>query len=302
MDLNQLILGKIILNKYVHSLNQDGATFHIHYWGAIPKHHDNHLHKHSYFEVCYIVDGEGTYIDNECTYKLQKHTIFLSKPEVVHQIKSESGLSIVYVGFELVESESRVEWIKLMEKAMKCSEVVINVEDDNPSALLWKSLMIKATRMEHAFAVGILRSIASSLILSLLQAFVPHSGKEDQRNPSKRGSPLLHQAVLFIKDNLSHSIKLADLANYLNLSSRHLSRLFISELGVSFSDYVRNQRIRRAAILLKETEISIKEIAEQTGFPNVHYFTRVFTSAMGSSPGLFRSLYISQKTTTYQED
>lgn len=107
--------------------------------------------------------------------------------------------------------------------------------------------------------------------------------------------------MLFIQDNLANSIKLTDLASSFHISSRHLSRLFISELGVSYCDYVRNQRVRRAAKLLKETEISIKEIAEETGFPNVHYFTRVFTSAMGSSPGLFRSLYISQKTTTYKE-
>lgn len=301
LNINQFIAGKTTLNKYVHSIKQNEASFHIHYWGAIPKHYDNQLHKHSFFEVCFIFEGEGIYIDDDCIYKLQKNTIFLSRQDILHQIKSESGLSIVYVGFELVESESGMEWIKLMEEAMQCSVVVKNVEDENPCALLWKSLMIKSIKMEHAYAEGILQNIAFSFILSVLQTFVPCSQNYHKKSSTKIGSPLLHQALLFIQDNLSNSIKLTELASYLHISSRHLSRLFISELGESYTDYVRNQRIRRAAILLKETETSIKEIAEETGFPNVHYFTRVFTSAMGSSPALFRSLYISQRTTTYKE-
>ncbi|MDT8859260.1 AraC family transcriptional regulator [Alkalihalobacillus sp. MEB130] len=301
MNIDQFIPGKTILNKYVHSLKQNGASFHIHYWGAIPKHYDNLLHKHSYYEVCFIFDGEGLYVEDDSSYKLQKNTIFLSRPNMVHQIKSVSGLSIVYIGFELVESESGPEWIKLLEEAAQCTSFVKNLEDESVSALLWKSLILKASKMDNVYAEGILKNIAFSLILSLLQTFVPYSDTENKKSNSKRGSALLHQAVLFIQDNLSNSIKLTDLANCLHISSRHLSRLFVSELGLSYSDYVRNQRIRKAAILLKETESSIKEIAEQTGFPNVHYFTRVFTSAMGSSPGLFRSLYISQKTTTYKE-
>jgi transcriptional regulator GlxA family with amidase domain len=54
-------------------------------------------------------------------------------------------------------------------------------------------------------------------------------------------------------------------------------------------------------ILLKTTDLSIRDIAQETGFPDVHYFTRVFTASMRSSPGRFRNLYTKLKTTAYKD-
>ncbi|WP_316252456.1 helix-turn-helix transcriptional regulator [Bacillus sp. YC2] len=70
----------------------------------------------------------------------------------------------------------------------------------------------------------------------------------------------------------------------------HLSRLFVSETGVSYSEFVRHERVKQAASLLKSTDLSIKQIAEEVGL-TIHYFMRVFKAKMGSSPGQFRSLY-----------
>jgi AraC-like DNA-binding protein/mannose-6-phosphate isomerase-like protein (cupin superfamily) len=300
LNLNQFTSGKIYLNQYVHRLVHNGASFYVHYWGAIPKHYDNLLHKHSFFEVCFVVNGEGEYIDDDCTYPLQKNTMFFSRPDVLHQIKSESGLSLLCVAFELIESESSEEWIRFMEEAKHCCELIFDVKDTT-APLLWKSLLIQASKPEQAFFEEIITHLVYSLILSLVQTFVPYSSNNNHNIFPKASSSLFNVAKLYIKDNLSQPLKLSDTANHLHISSRHLSRIFVSESGVSYSEFVQNERIQRAATLLKTTDLSIKDIAEETGFKNVHYFTRVFTSVMGSSPGRFRSLYTDLKTTTYTD-
>lgn len=181
MNVSKFISGKTPLNQYIHRLVQDGASFQVHYWGVMPKHYDNLLHKHSFFEVCFVVEGEGEYIDGDCTYPLHTNTMFLSMPDVLHQVKSESGLFLLYVGFELIESESSEEWIRIMEEARQCSRVVIAVTDDATAALLWKSLLIQAIKTEQAFFEDMLTNIASSLILSLLRLFVPHLRSKQQK-------------------------------------------------------------------------------------------------------------------------
>lgn len=98
----------------------------------------------------------------------------------------------------------------------------------------------------------------------------------------------MYQAKLFIRDNLSSQFRLVDLANHLHISGRHLSRVFHQELGKSFTDYLRQERIQRAALLLTTTNESIKQVAEETGFINVYYFTKVFTAEMKTPPGKFR--------------
>ncbi len=302
MNLNDLVLGKISLNQYVHRLVQNGASFHVHYWGVIPKHYDNLPHKHSFFEVCFVIDGEGEYIDNDFTYSLQKNTMFCSRPDVLHQIKSENGLFLLYVAFELIESESSEEWIDIMQEARQRSKVVIDVKEDTTAAQIWRFLLTQAAKPEQAFCEKILTNLAYSLILSLLQIFIPYSHNNQHEVSPEQPSLLLSQAKLYIQDNLSQPLKLTDAASHLHISGRHLSRVFVSELGVSYSEFVQNERIQRAVTLLKTTGLSIKDIAEETGFKTVHYFTRVFTSAVGSSPGRFRSLYTNSETTTFSDN
>jgi AraC family transcriptional regulator, arabinose operon regulatory protein len=299
LDLNIFLSGKINLNEYVHRVIRNGAFFHIHYWGVMPKHYDNLLHKHSFFEVCYVVEGTGEYIDGDSTYTLKENTLFFSKPEVLHQIKSEKGLFLLYVGFELIEAESTEEWIRIMEEAKQCSEAVMHVNDDTVVPLIWKSLLIQAAKTKHACFEDILINLAHSLILSLLQTFTPYSYNDNQENLNESCSRLITLAKLYIKDNLTDSLKLKETAKHLHISGRHLSRMFVSEIGVSYSEYVQNERIQRAAGLLKTTDLTIKDIAEKTGFTSVHYFTRVFTSSLSCSPGRFRSLYTNIKTTQY---
>lgn len=299
LNLNHYLSGKVSLNQYAHRIAQSGASFQVHYWGVMPTHYDNLLHKHSFFEICYVVDGTGMYIDEDHTYSLQKNTIFFSRPEVMHQIKSEDGLFLLYVGFELIESESSGEWIRRIEEAKQCSKIVINEKDDNETLLLWQSLLIQSTKHDHAFFNEILTNLASSLIFLLLQIFVPHSNNNDDKIHPVTTSLIVNTATLYIKDNLSTPLKLPDVAKHLHISGRHLSRMFVSELGISYSEYVQNERLQKAAELLKTTDMSIKDIAEETGFTSVYYFTRVFTSKFRSSPGKFRSLYSNKKTKSF---
>ncbi len=299
LDLNKYLSGKTALNNYIQHVKQNGASFQTHYWGVMPKHYNNDLHKHSFFEVCYVVEGEGTYIDNNCTYSLQKNTLFISRPEVLHQIKSEKGLSLLYVAFQLIESESNESWIRIMERAKQCTEIILHDKFETETVLLWKALLIQATKRGNVLFEEILSNIAYSLIVSILQDFVADLNKSDHKNVPEQYSVLLTQAQLYINDNLSNPLKLTEVAKHLHISSRHLSRIFVSELGVSFSKYVQDERIKKATILLKKTDLSLKEISEETGFMSVHYFTRVFTSTMQTSPGRFRSLFVDRKTTTY---
>ncbi|UOF90961.1 AraC family transcriptional regulator [Fodinisporobacter ferrooxydans] len=302
MNLNKFLSGKSTLNEYIHRLNQNGASFQVHYWGVMQKHYDNLLHKHSFFEVCYVVEGEGIYIDDNHTYSLQENTLFLSKPEVLHQIKSEKGLFLLYVAFELIESESSEKWIRIMEIAKQCPVIVIQEKDDTPTTLLWKSLLIQASYRKHAFFEEMLSNIAYSLIISILQNFVPSLNHSNLENVPEVYSLLLTQAILYIHDNLASSLKLSEVAKHFHISGRHLSRIFVSELGVSYSKYVLDERIKKAVTLLKKSNLSIKEISEETGFISVQYFTRVFTSMMQISPARFRSLYVDSKTTEFSDN
>src|SRR5665647_26328 len=98
--------SRVMLNEQALVLNGDAACFKIHYWGVDPCLHDNPVHKHSFFEVCFCMDGEGVYMDDYINYPLNKGTHFCSRPGITHQIRSKDGLFLLYVAFELDEKHS----------------------------------------------------------------------------------------------------------------------------------------------------------------------------------------------------
>ncbi|UOQ93310.1 AraC family transcriptional regulator [Halobacillus shinanisalinarum] len=301
MATTPLVFGKSFLNQLIQRILLDNATFHVHYWGGVPNHYDTLLHKHAFFEVCFVVDGEGYYIDGNQKYSLVPNTIFLSRPGVLHQIKSEDGLKLIYLAFELIETESCEEWIRIMKKAEQCSNVVLYVTDDTPVALLWKSLYLQAAKPSHALTKETLANLSSSFLYVLLQTFIPFPQNDKQKVQLETKSPLLNQVKLHIRDNLSGTLKLTDIAEHFHVSKRHLSRLFVEELRETYTDFVQNERLQHAATLLKMTQLPIKDIAFESGFSSVHYFTRVFTSSMRHSPGRFRTLYKHNEITSFGE-
>jgi AraC-like DNA-binding protein len=78
------------------------------------------------------------------------------------------------------------------------------------------------------------------------------------------------------------------IAETLNVHRSRLSRLFHEKMQVSLIDYIISLRINKAASLLRSSNLSISEIAKQTGYKDPDYFTKAFRKSTGKSPGEFR--------------
>lgn len=86
------------------------------------------------------------------------------------------------------------------------------------------------------------------------------------------------------RDNLT----LSKMASHAGLSIWYLARLFKKNTGISFGEYLRNLRIKKAEILLRDTLLSIKEIAAAVGYKHVSDFDHHFKSTHNMRPGEYR--------------
>ncbi|QHT59721.1 AraC family transcriptional regulator [Paenibacillus lycopersici] len=275
------------LNQYALRLATADAAFTVHYWGVAEHMSSNFLHKHSFFEICYVLGGNGTYLDDGKLYPLSKGTLFCSRPGITHYIECNPELALLFVAFELEEGASSESVRGAFQALAETRKVVIQDGDDLAAAQLWRALL-RRSGDNASLPESVLTQLAVSLLLSFPSVFSKPLQAE-WTAPRRSASALLRQAKLFVTDNLNdHDLSLEKVAAQISVSPRHLSRLFASGVFESYTDYVRKQRIRRAADMLRYTESSIKEIAEATGFGSVHYFTRTFSSLMKVSPARFR--------------
>ncbi|MGT2715759.1 response regulator transcription factor [Streptococcus respiraculi] len=83
-------------------------------------------------------------------------------------------------------------------------------------------------------------------------------------------------------------LSLKSLAQNLGFSPSHLSVIFKKELGLPFQDYLIQERMKRAKLLLLTTDLKIYEIAEQVGFEDMNYFSQRFKQVVGVTPRQFK--------------
>ncbi|RAR44854.1 helix-turn-helix domain-containing protein [Paenibacillus sp. MDMC362] len=107
------------------------------------------------------------------------------------------------------------------------------------------------------------------------------------RKSTKNGR-LVEEIIENIQARMHENITLRDMANRFSFSPNYLGVLFKEETGHNFSDYVIKLRMERARDLLKTTKLKIYEIASQTGYQYLPYFSRQFKEMYGMTPLEYR--------------
>ena len=102
----------------------------------------------------------------------------------------------------------------------------------------------------------------------------------------------LSQAVKIAADyaarHYREAVGLGDVAEAAGVNSTYLSYLFSQEMGIGFANYLLNLRMEHAKKLLRETNLKMWQVAEESGFNDYHYFSKVFKKAEGMSPAQYR--------------
>jgi PAS domain S-box-containing protein len=98
----------------------------------------------------------------------------------------------------------------------------------------------------------------------------------------------LRKVVDWVHDHLDEEIKVPDLAKIAGMNGSQLERRMKRIFKLSVGQYVRKLRVDRAAVLLRDTDLGITEIALQCGYSEQSSLTRQFKAAVGCPPGEFR--------------
>lgn len=92
----------------------------------------------------------------------------------------------------------------------------------------------------------------------------------------------------YITENYMKDISLADAAEYMNYSEAYFSRLFKQMFHMTFTSYLADYRMKKAKIILENTEYNVKAVGEMVGFSDSNYFTKVFKRKVGISPSEYK--------------
>lgn len=94
----------------------------------------------------------------------------------------------------------------------------------------------------------------------------------------------IQRSFEFIEKNMNKPISITDLCEYSNISKSVLYKSFQKHLNTSPNQYINEKKIAKAKDLINNTEMPIKEIADNLGFTNTTYFYKLFKKVTGITP------------------
>lgn len=232
------------------------------------------------FALVYISNGRGTFESKSSSaVSIEPGHALLLFPGIWHRYapEPETGWVEHWIGFD---GETARHWLRRRFISAKHPVLRINAED---TVLATFSRVLESIRT-HRPALQQILAGATAYLLGLF-----YSAQQTQPTSEKHCPNAIELAIGRIQNDFAHDLDMQRLAQELGVSYRWFREAFSAHTGLSPHQYLLEFRIARARNLLIESELSVKEIATQTGFEDEHYFTRLFRQRMNCTPSGWRN-------------
>ncbi len=232
------------------------------------------------FQLVYIANGQGVFESEyvSCTL-VEGGTAFLLYPGVWHRFKPsyDTGWEEFWVGFRghyaeyLMRQECFSPQLPLMRIDLRAE--LLNVFTRLTDTLKYEGIAYQ--------------QIATCQVIQLLGLVYTSALMGDSSRTQRE--QLVHQVRYQVQGNWNKEIDFKALAQEKNVSYVWLRKSFKEVMGVAPGQYHLNLKIEKAMQMLQETDLSVSEIAYQTGFESLFYFSRIFKKKADLSPTEFRA-------------
>ena len=228
-------------------------------------------HFHKCYECVFYLEGSGEITLSNEMHAYDGPTITIVGPRYKHDetVKSFSRLYIVL--FELNEKN-----------IFKPFNILSLSEEDKEQFLKIFKLIIE----EYEKKDDNYQSIINSYFNIILTNFLRLNPKNEKQISHK---DLITSVKNYLKENYMLDIDFKVLASVYGYSYDRFRHIFSEKTNASLNQYLLNCRLYAAKHLLLTTNLSVKQIAIETGFKSNVYFNNFFTSKMNISPRKFRS-------------
>lgn len=243
------------------------------------------MHFHNALEILFVLEGSVNIKLGGDLYTLEEEDLILINSNQLHSSykTNEDNITLVlqinldyfskiYPGAKSIRFED------LLLGGDRTNDQVQNLIRAYIAEIVWQ---INKKPFGYQLVIGSKLNLLASVLLSNYEfSIVEGDSTEDIEDEIKR----LYNILNYISDNLENKITLKQIADRENINSYYLSHFFKRKVGIGFQEYLNTKRLERAFKLLLNTDMTIIDIANKSGFSSTNYFNKVFKKAYNSLP------------------
>ena len=257
------------------------------------------LHNHDFVELCLVEQGAGFHYINDWVGQVEQGDLFLLPVGVSHVFRPFSAdrshaLIVLNCIFESQALASQMSWLSMdspLYNVLFRGETTpqwlrFHDEEDKIHRLLDLAYLEYYQRIANHEAM--LVNLLSQVLINLERM---HCGDElvlPARGESRYG---MSDIIQYIQNHSHERVSLKETAERVFMSPSHFQQQFKQTTGQTFNQYVQHSRIRRSCELLKTTDYTIQQIAQQSGYQDMKHYHALFRRITGLTPRVYRIKY-----------
>lgn len=254
-------------------------------------------HSHSFLEVVCVVEGNAVNYIQDQELHMYKGDICIIAPETVHAISafSEDCIIINIVlrtsTFEKVffgvlsDNDVLSDFFTHMLYHSKTHPYLFFRTGGDPDVFDFVFYAYREFLKNHQYKERFLNNIVGAFFIMLLRN---HGANVIVPEADSQGHD--ENVVFLLKYMQEHytTVTLKDLADFFNYSERQIQRIIKSCTGMSFSQNIQKLKMKQAARLLANPDMSVSAIAEELGYIDPGNFRHIFKKYYGMTPAEYR--------------
>lgn len=249
-----------------------------------------YMHQHVCFEMHMPIEGWQTYQIMDKTVSVYPEEVVLFAPNALHCVlKNSDNLRKFSMKFTLVLPEDAGEdgedsRFQYLVRALH-ARPYIKTKPNKWYAELMNRVFLEAYEEKYGWTALVVNMI-SQLVIEIVRENLPR----EKRHPSEEGlqRKRIESIESFIQDNISAMITKQMVAEQMFLSVRQLDRIVLAERGMTLKSLIDQIKIQEARRLLRETDMTQRDISISLGFTETSSFNRYFRRFETVSPGTYR--------------
>jgi len=261
-----------------------------------------------YYRLYYIDEGEGVIYSEQQKLKLEPGYIYLIPSFTLCNLRCPSFLSQYFIQF-FEESPDGISLFHNKRSLLKVAATSHDIENikrileinpgrginrsDNPK-VYEKNVYYREYQQLNNLQSDAAYMETQGILLQLVSRFL--STDSSPSTPPHTIPSKVLDSISYIQLNLKETITIASLAKRVNQNQDYFSRQFLQYTGERPLHYIHEKRIERAQYLIATTNMPYADIATETGFENLPYFSRIFKKITGITPNKYRQQHQSVNT------
>lgn len=257
--------------------------------------YESKLHMHEFVEISHIVSGEAEHEINGIKYRVHRGDIVAIRRGVPHTFRP-ADCGEPFVAYDVMFTENFLSSDESSDIFIMCKDLFSANEKSGDLRISGGGYQLLGELFHKIYSefrtrssgyLDLIRSYVTELVVNIFRR-LEDSGAGRM---SLRLKGAVRSTVAYLEENFRRNISLEELAQRIFFSKDYLNKVFKEITGTPIGVYLQKIRIAEAKRLLLDTDMTVSDIAERSGFRDMKSFYNVFKREIGMIPKEFRERY-----------